>query len=172
MPIRVNNFLTAVNLFQHIIRQTLAFLTILPLNTGMEHGKDTGSDITKAIAVKGGGDDKSAPPRIIAKGEGALAEKLLDIAFAEGVKVRRDKDLTELLDAFDVDSPIPLEALHAVSFILHRVYAENKAMAGEADNEGNASTPKERPNTVLDGATGKATKDTQGNGTPLNENDT
>ncbi len=77
----------------------------------------------KAIAVKG--NDGHAPSRITAKGEGDLAEKMLDIAFSEGVKVRQDKDLTELLSAFEVESPVPLEALHAVSLILERVYAEN-----------------------------------------------
>lgn len=81
------------------------------------------NDTTKAVAVKG--TDSDAPSRIIAKGEGDLAEKILDIAFAEGIKVRQDKDLTELLAAFEVESPIPLEALNAVSLILERVYAEN-----------------------------------------------
>lgn len=89
----------------------------------------------KAVAVKQQNSD--AAPRITAKGEGALAERILDIAFAEGVKVRQDKDLTELLSSFDVESPVPLEALQAVSLILERVYAENNKMRdaqSEADN--------------------------------------
>ncbi|MBL4790380.1 MAG: EscU/YscU/HrcU family type III secretion system export apparatus switch protein [Kordiimonadaceae bacterium] len=83
-------------------------------------------DPTKAVAIKR--DGAASIPRVTAKGEGALAEKILDIAFAKGVKVRQDKDLTELLDAFEVESPVPLEALHAVSLILERVYAENNRM--------------------------------------------
>jgi flagellar biosynthesis protein len=87
---------------------------------------DENKQMTKAVAVKksAGGDS----PVLTAKGEGQLAEKLLDIAFAEGIKVRQDKDLTELLSAFDIESPVPLEALHAVSLILERVYAENQKM--------------------------------------------
>lgn len=85
---------------------------------------------TKAVAIKRDGPDSA--PSIAAKGHGFLAEKILDIAFAEGVKVRQDKDLVELLDAFDVDCPVPLEALHAVSLILERVYAENRKMEGAA----------------------------------------
>ncbi len=78
----------------------------------------------KAIAVKR--DNDKAVPKIKAKGSGYNAEKILDIAFLEGVKVRQDKDLTNLLDAFDVESPVPLEALNAVSLILERVYAVNR----------------------------------------------
>ncbi|TNE62084.1 MAG: flagellar protein FhlB [Alphaproteobacteria bacterium] len=81
---------------------------------------------TKAVAIKDNAE--GAPPSITAKGHGFVAEKILDIAFAEGVKVRQDSDLIELLDAFEVESPVPLEALHAVSLILERVYAENKRM--------------------------------------------
>ncbi|SDE40543.1 MULTISPECIES: EscU/YscU/HrcU family type III secretion system export apparatus switch protein [Kordiimonas] len=88
---------------------------------------------TKAVAVKR--DSEQATPRITAKGHGFNAEKILDIAFAEGVKVRQDKDLTELLDAFEVESPVPLEALHAVSLILERVYAENKAMTEAREHD-------------------------------------
>jgi len=100
--------------------------------------KDNQPHTPKAIAVKGAdntlGEDAQSQPKIIAKGSGALAEKILDIAFAEGVKVRQDKGLTDILDAFDVESPIPLEALHAVSLILERVYAENNIMNDAAIN--------------------------------------
>jgi len=88
---------------------------------------------TKAIAIKQ--QNPEAAPVLTAKGEGRLAERILDIAFAEGVKVRQDKDLTELLDAFEVESPVPLEALHAVSLILERVYAENNKMRDQNPEE-------------------------------------
>ena len=91
-------------------------------------------NVTKAVAVKNA--DDQAAPKLTAKGEGALAERILDIAFAEGVKVRQDKDLTELLSAFDIDTPVPLEALHAVSLILERVYAENQKLK---QDDGNAA---------------------------------
>ena len=123
----------------------------------MANSNDIPEKTTKAVAIKG---TEGAPethagvtPQIIAKGSGELAEKILDTAFANGVKVRQDKDLTELLDAFDVDSPIPLEALHTVSLILERVYAENQKLADED------SGPEPKPHvkdTVLDGATGEA----------------
>lgn len=80
-----------------------------------------------AIAIQSDA-GKGETPHISAKGKGYVAEKILDIAFAEGVKVRRDADLTNILDAFEVDSPVPLEALHTVGLILERVYEENRRL--------------------------------------------
>lgn len=67
-------------------------------------------------------------PRISASGTGVLAERILDIAFESGVKVRQDSELVDILDAYDVDSPIPLGALTAVSEILRYVYKEDKRL--------------------------------------------
>ncbi len=36
-------------------------------------------------------------PRVVAKGRGALAEQILQIAFDRGVRVRSDADLAEIL---------------------------------------------------------------------------
>lgn len=111
--------------------QALAFCDQLSLNSSMAENtpKDPNAVApnTKAVAIKREAPDLA--PKITAKGHGFNAEKILDIAFAEGVKVRQDKDLTELLDAFEVDCPVPLEALHVVSLILERAYAENTKMA-------------------------------------------
>jgi flagellar biosynthesis protein len=65
-------------------------------------------------------------PRIVASGRGAIAEQILAVAFAEGVKVRQDADLAEVLSALDVGSDIPLEAFAAVAEILSYVYRANQ----------------------------------------------
>lgn len=85
----------------------------------------------KAVSIKR--DSADDPARITAKGRGYRAEKILDIAFEHGVKVRQDKDLTEILDAIEVDSPVPLEALSAVSLILEYVYKANQASENMAN---------------------------------------
>lgn len=87
----------------------------------------------KAVAVKKS--TTSGKSHIIAKGKGYLAEQILDIAFKKGVKVRQDKDLADLLEQFDVDSPIPLEALSAVSEILDYVYKANQSMLPKNTDE-------------------------------------
>jgi len=66
--------------------------------------------------------EDGAPPRITATGQGAMAEKILDIAFANGVKVREDPDLVAFLSTLEVDSDVPLEALAAVAEILTYLY--------------------------------------------------
>lgn len=116
----------------------------------------------KAVAIKAAQQvhelDTPTPPRIVAKGEGEVAERILDIAFAEGVKVRQDKDLTELLDAFDVDSPVPLEALHAISLVLERVYSENQKLAGANDDDLEEEIPqatRSAADAMVDGETGE-----------------
>lgn len=81
----------------------------------------------KAVAIE---NDRLRPdlPRVVATGQGALAEQILALAFANDVRVREDPDLTELLSAIDVDSPIPLAALTAVAEILVYVYRANERL--------------------------------------------
>lgn len=78
---------------------------------------------TVAIAVEE--QANGAVPKVVASGRGYLAEKILDVAFAAGVKVRTDADLVEILKAIDVDSDIPTEAFAAVAEILTYVYRAN-----------------------------------------------
>ncbi len=85
-------------------------------------------------------DEKAGPggPRIVAKGQGKVAEQILEIAFARGVKVRTDATLAEVLAAIDVDSEIPVQALAAVAEILTHVYRANGAAPGPRDGEPDA----------------------------------
>ena len=73
-----------------------------------------------AIALDHSG--RSGTTRVTAKGRGQLAEQILTLAFAQGVKVRTDADLAAILDQVDVESEIPLEALAAVAAILTYLY--------------------------------------------------
>lgn len=68
---------------------------------------------------------KDSAPRITATGQGHVAEQILQIAFAHGVKVREDADLVEILSVLDIDSVIPVEAYAAVGEILSYVYRAN-----------------------------------------------
>nr|WP_322099317.1 EscU/YscU/HrcU family type III secretion system export apparatus switch protein [Haematospirillum sp. H1815] len=64
-------------------------------------------------------------PRIVASGRGFVADQILNIAFASGVKVRQDADLAQILSAVDLDSEIPTEAFAAVAELLVYVYRAN-----------------------------------------------
>ena len=69
--------------------------------------------------------EKNNAPKVVAGGRGSIAEQILQIAFAQGIKVREDPDLAELLTAIDIDSEIPVEAFAAVAEILIYVYRAN-----------------------------------------------
>lgn len=86
-----------------------------------------------AVALKGAGVDRpNVPARVVAKGQGGVAEQILEIAFACGVRVREDADLVEILEAIDLDAEVPLHALAAVAEILTYVYRANGEMPSDA----------------------------------------
>lgn len=73
-------------------------------------------------------------PQIMAAGRGKWAEQILEIAYANGLKVREDPALAEILANIELDSPIPTEAIMAVAEILAYVYeAEGKGRPDAAD---------------------------------------
>ena len=61
-------------------------------------------------------------PRIVAKGEGELALKILELAREHGVAIKEDPDLAQLLSAVELDTQIPVEAFVAVAEILAFIY--------------------------------------------------
>ncbi|NDC64711.1 MAG: flagellar protein FhlB [Planctomycetia bacterium] len=71
---------------------------------------------------------QEAAPRVVAKGYGDVAEKILKLAFDNDVRVRHDPDLIEVLAAVEVDCEIPIEAFAAVAEILSYVYQANGQM--------------------------------------------
>lgn len=90
-----------------------------------------------AVAVALGYDpDSGRAPTVLASGRGAVAEQILAIAFAQGVKVREDADLAEILAAVEVDSEIPLEALAAVAEIMSYVYRANGRLRARQEAAG------------------------------------
>ncbi len=80
---------------------------------------------SEAVSVALKNEDATRAPKVIAAGRGSVAEQILALAFANGIKVREDADLAELLSAIDIDSEIPLEAFTAVAEILSYVYRAN-----------------------------------------------
>ena len=87
-------------------------------------------------------------PKVVAAGRGTLAEQILEIAFAQGIKVREDADLAQLLSAVNDDSEIPLDAFGAVAEILVYLYRANGEAhpgyhEGETDANGRSQTVRE-----------------------------
>lgn len=69
--------------------------------------------------------DPARAPRVVASGKGAVADAILALAFASGVKVRQDADLAQALAALELDSEIPPEAYYAVAEILVYLHRAN-----------------------------------------------
>lgn len=74
---------------------------------------------------------KDSAPRVVASGHGAVAEAILALAFANGVKVRQDADLVEILSLVEIGDEIPVDALVAVAEILSYVYRANGRRLGQ-----------------------------------------
>lgn len=91
-----------------------------------ERGSRAGARPGRAVAVALHYDpDRPDLPKVVASGRGSVAEQILQLAFANGVKVRTDPDLAEVLAAVEVDTVIPVEAFVAVAEILAYVYRAN-----------------------------------------------
>jgi flagellar biosynthesis protein len=83
--------------------------------------------------------DTDAPQKITATGRGAVAEQIIQIALDNGVRVREDPDLAEILTVLDVESTVPVEVLATISEILSYVYKTNAAMMPRKEfNDGHA----------------------------------
>ncbi|MCC8190553.1 MAG: EscU/YscU/HrcU family type III secretion system export apparatus switch protein [Planctomycetes bacterium] len=81
-----------------------------------------------AVALRYNEDLESAP-RVLAKGAGGVADKILDLARAQNIPIREDPDLVEALAKLDVGSLIPTELYPAVAEVLAFIYKQNKRFA-------------------------------------------
>lgn len=76
----------------------------------------------------------SDAPKVVARGKGAVAEKIIATAREAGVHIQEDPNLVELLSKVDIGEEIPLELYQTVAEVLAFVYRVNekfkKKMAG------------------------------------------
>lgn len=79
----------------------------------------------KTVAIRYD-EKKDQAPRVTAKGEGLLAERILELAKEAGVPVREDADLVEVLSRLDLNEEIPPETYVIVAEILAWIYKLNQ----------------------------------------------
>ena len=65
-------------------------------------------------------------PRLVAKGLGIIAEKIIEAAKEAGVPIQEDPDLAALLMTLNIDEVIPPEMYTAVAEVLAFIYRMNK----------------------------------------------
>ena len=79
----------------------------------------------KAVALKYIPKSDNAP-KVIAKGTGNVAEKILAIAKENNIYIQNDPDLIEILSQLDLHEEIPPELYIVVAKLLSFVYSLNR----------------------------------------------
>jgi flagellar biosynthesis protein len=72
---------------------------------------------------------KDRAPRIVAKGKGMVAERILELAKQHGVPIHEDPELVSALARLDVSDEIPPELYQVMAEVLTFIYKANKKRA-------------------------------------------
>lgn len=75
----------------------------------------------RAVALRYDATQDSAP-KLVAKGQGYVAERIVELARQHGLHVHHDPDLVTLLSKLDVEREIPEDLYKAVAEVLAFVY--------------------------------------------------
>ena len=65
---------------------------------------------------------KDQAPKLVGKGRGHLAEKIIELARHHNIPIRQDKNLIQILSRLDLNQEIPDNVYKAVAEILAFVY--------------------------------------------------
>jgi flagellar biosynthesis protein len=65
---------------------------------------------------------KDVAPKLVAKGRGYLAEKIIELARLHNIPIRHDKKLLQILSRLDLEEEIPPEVYRVVAEILAFIY--------------------------------------------------
>ncbi len=77
---------------------------------------------SKAVALKYTLD---SAPRVVAKGEGQIADKIIEIAEEHGITLYQNSELVKLLSRIEIDDEIPSNLYQAVAVVLSFVFQLN-----------------------------------------------
>ncbi len=83
-----------------------------------------GQKVKRAVALRYE-PGKDQAPKITAKGQGTVAEKIIEIARKAGVPVKEQADLVEILSKLDLNAEIPPDTYVVVAKILAWVHELN-----------------------------------------------
>lgn len=84
----------------------------------------------KAVALRYDAQEDNAP-RLVAKGNRLLAERIIEIARENRIPIHEDPDLVAVLSKLDVEHEIPEALYRAVAEVLAYVYRLNQSFARE-----------------------------------------
>jgi len=75
--------------------------------------------------------EENVAPKVIAKGSGYMAERILETAKQHSIPVYQNKTLVSMLMAIELDREIPPELYQAVAEILAYIYRIDKRIGGK-----------------------------------------
>jgi flagellar biosynthesis protein len=75
----------------------------------------------KAVALRYDTDKESAP-KVVAKGEGQVAQNIIKIAELNDLPIKKDEDLIELLSKVELDKEVPQALYKAVAEVFSFIY--------------------------------------------------
>ncbi|KLU67928.1 flagellar biosynthetic protein FlhB [Desulfosporosinus acididurans] len=84
--------------------------------------KNKKSEIAAALRY-----DQTGAPRVVAKGRGELARRMIEVAEAEGILIQKNEALVEALIQIELTKEIPPQLYRAVAELLALVYRLEKA---------------------------------------------
>ncbi len=80
----------------------------------------------KAVALKYDRERDHAP-KVVGKGVGSVAEKIIALAKEHGIPIQLDSDLVEILSRLNLNQEIPPETYVLVAEILAFIYRANQS---------------------------------------------
>jgi flagellar biosynthesis protein len=91
----------------------------------MKNKKEKDPEHVLAAAIKYDNEGDSAP-KVTVSGRGLIAEKIIAVAEENGIPIKNDPDLVQILSKLKVGAEIPVELYRAVAEILAFVYSLNE----------------------------------------------
>jgi flagellar biosynthesis protein len=93
----------------------------------MKQSDSRPAPLRKAVALKYNPAEHAAPV-VAAKGQGHVAERILELAREHGVPVQEDSSLVEVLSKLDIDQEIPPELYALVAEVLSFIYQTDRKL--------------------------------------------
>ena len=84
--------------------------------------------------------DQKGAPRIVAKGVGEVARKMIEAAEAEGIPIQKNEVLIEALMQVELTKEIPPQLYRAVAEILAFIYKLDKKKLRENSSPGHQTS--------------------------------
>jgi flagellar biosynthesis protein len=80
--------------------------------------------------------EKDNAPSVTAQGTGETAKNIIKIAEENGIPIKKDEDLVNMLSQIELNKEIPVELYQAVSEVFSFIYA----LSNDKRNENNENT--------------------------------